>query len=85
MRFNLKHIVTLLFAVIFLGSSPLLAQGCAMCKAVAESNIAGGGAEASGLNFGILYLMVFPYLILIVIAFFWRRHQKSIASEISDN
>ncbi len=68
----------LLFGLLFIMNSELFAQGCSMCKAVVESNIAGGGKEASGLNFGILYLMVFPYLIITVIAFLWRKHQKSL-------
>lgn len=51
----------------------LLAQGCAMCKAVVESGEGGGrifGGEQSvgrGLNSGILYLMAVPYLLLFLL------------------
>jgi hypothetical protein len=34
---------------------------CAMCRAVVEG---GNPSEAKGLNSGILYLMVFPYILI---------------------
>lgn len=49
-----------------LANSKAIAQGCSQCKLMAEQGI---GIEdstfASNLNFGILYLMAFPYLILL--------------------
>lgn len=53
--------------------SDLLAQGCAMCKAVVQSGDGGGrifGGEQAigkGLNSGILYLMAVPYLLLFLL------------------
>jgi len=53
--------------------SELVAQGCAMCKAVVESGDGGGrifGGEQNigkGLNSGILYLMAVPYLLLFLL------------------
>lgn len=35
---------------------------CSMCRAVLESDVDGGAAEA--INDGILYLMVFPYILV---------------------
>ena len=49
---------------------------CAMCKSVVESNLENGDTIGSGLNDGILYLMVMPYISLALIAFFWVRHNK---------
>lgn len=51
-------------------------QGCAMCKAVAETQPGGnvyGGSQAvgAGLNKGILFMMAVPYLLLFV--FFRKR------------
>ncbi|MBP8792097.1 MAG: hypothetical protein KBE41_04055 [Lutibacter sp.] len=40
---------------------------CAMCKAVVES---GDVSQAEGLNSGILYLMVFPYLLVGTLLYF---------------
>lgn len=54
---------------------------CAMCKAVAESDLDGGGKAALGLNSGILYLMAFPYLLIATIGFFWYRHNKAQKAE----
>ena len=46
---------------------------CAMCKAVVES---GGDVDAAeGLNSGILYLMVFPYLLVGTLFFFIIRNK----------
>ena len=47
---------------------------CAMCKAVVE-----GGSEtmAEGVNNGITYLMVFPYILVGVLSYFVYRHKKS--------
>jgi hypothetical protein len=43
---------------------------CAMCKAVAESGSTNGQHIANGLNYGIIYLMLIPYLLLM---FFFRK------------
>ena len=68
---------TLLIVLILLSIFDSNAQ-CAMCRVVAESSKNAGSTIADGLNTGILYLMAFPYLLLIfgVIAFFLRS-QKS--------
>ena len=46
---------------IFLVNSSVQAQ-CAMCRAVLESEE--GGGKAQGINNGIMYLMIFPYLLI---------------------
>ena len=38
---------------------------CAMCRVVAESSQDAGETIANGLNTGILYLMIFPYLLIL--------------------
>ncbi|WP_409769248.1 hypothetical protein [Thermaurantimonas sp.] len=48
---------------------------CAMCKAVAESS--SGNVAAKNLNFGILFLMSIPYLLVSVIAYAMYHHYKS--------
>ena len=49
---------------------------CAMCKAVVETDLANGGTVAKGINNGILYLMVFPYLLLLVVGYFFYKQYK---------
>jgi hypothetical protein len=51
------------FILFFLISIAANAQ-CAMCKAVAESNMNGGDSMASGLNNGIVFLMFIPYMLI---------------------
>ena len=57
-----KKLVFILFFVLFIGSIlPINAQ-CAMCRAVLESDP--DGTAAKSINNGIMYLMVFPYLLV---------------------
>ncbi|WP_299522164.1 hypothetical protein [uncultured Lutibacter sp.] len=53
------------FILIF--STHFLNAQCAMCKAVVES---GDISQAEGLNTGILYLMIFPYLLVGTLFYF---------------
>lgn len=65
-----------LIVLLFLFSMAAQAQ-CAMCKATIENNNSNDHAGlAVGLNFGILYLFVVPYLIIGVIALMWYRSSK---------
>ena len=51
---------------------------CAMCKAVIE-----GGNEtiAEGVNSGITYLMVFPYVLVAILFYFIYRYRKKTKNE----
>lgn len=49
---------------------------CPMCRMTAESNMQNGGTMGAGLNAGILYMLVAPYLIVGGIAFWWWRNRK---------
>jgi len=46
---------------------------CAMCKAVVEN---GGQEMAEGINSGITYLMIFPYLLVALLAYVLFRYKK---------
>ena len=59
----------------FLLSSTLGFAQCSMCKAVAET--ADGGGFGAGLNYGIVYLMIFPYLIIGGIAYKIYKNKKA--------
>ncbi len=66
----------LLFLVSFVFPEMAEAQ-CAMCRATVENNVSNGTRTfGAGLNKGILYLMVMPYLTLGVLAFFWYKQSK---------
>lgn len=50
---------------------------CAMCRAGVENNINNGDSLiGSGLNAGILYLLIMPYLLIGTIALLWYRHVR---------
>jgi hypothetical protein len=49
---------------------------CAMCRAVLESEQS--GTSAKGINNGIMYLMVFPYLLVGTVGYLvYRNRQKT--------
>ena len=52
---------------------------CAMCRAVIESEE--GGEVAAGINNGILYLMIFPYVLVGGIAYVIYRNRRKAKQE----
>ena len=68
---KLKVFLTIL--LLFIIVVPAEAQ-CAMCRAVLESEE--GGQTAKGINNGILYLMIFPYLLIGGIGYAIYRSRK---------
>jgi len=79
-RLVIKIGAVLLFTLVSIASC--WAQ-CPMCRMSAESNLQNGGTSGAGLNAGILYMLVAPYLIVGGIAFWWWRNRKSSANETS--
>ncbi len=77
MIFNMKKLIVriVLFALVLGFSFPLSAQ-CPMCKIGAESNLKNGGTAGNGLNEGILYMLVMPYLLVGTIGFVWYKNRK---------
>lgn len=67
-------LVVALFLLISLVPETVSAQ-CSMCRAVLESDVDQSAAE--GINDGILYLMVFPYVLIGGIAYFIYRSLRS--------
>ena len=50
---------------------------CAMCRAAVENNVSEGSMGFSaGLNTGILYLFVAPYLLVMIIGFLWYKKSR---------
>jgi hypothetical protein len=75
--------INYIFFIILFWTSKTYSQGCSQCKLVAEQ-----GSEldensfGSGINTGILYLMIIPYLLLMfllrkqIVAFFKSKFSK---------
>lgn len=67
-----KKIIILFLVFIFLDTSSMSAQ-CAMCKAVVEN---GDVSMAEGVNNGITYLMIFPYLLVGTLLYVIYRYKQ---------
>ena len=65
----MKKVLTILFLLFV----QIVSSQCAMCKAVVES---GDVSQAEGLNSGILYLMVFPYLLVGALFYFIIKNRR---------
>ncbi|GAA4443721.1 hypothetical protein GCM10023188_44660 [Pontibacter saemangeumensis] len=85
MRTKLKNTlaaVSLTLLLIFAGTDAY--SQCAMCRATVESNVGTGKGHnhepesevGSGLNTGILYLMVIPYLLIGTVGFLWYKNSR---------
>jgi len=50
---------------------------CAMCRGTVESTMSNGRNNAGvGLNTGIVYLFVIPYLLVAIIGYLWYQNSK---------
>ena len=69
-------VMMIILCSVMLISSEATAQ-CAMCRASVENSISDGGRVfGAGLNKGILYLMLMPYIIIAIIGYAWYRNSK---------
>ena len=72
----MKFKILVLLAASFFSALAASAQ-CAMCRASVENNVSNGDASiGAGLNNGILYLVVMPYLMAGIIGYLWYRSSK---------
>lgn len=80
-------LIPALIFVLFIGLNLDVEAQCAMCKAQLESaDQASANAKNTGINSGILYLMLFPYILIGGIAYMWyRSSQKNKKKEIIVN
>jgi len=85
MRTKFKNIlaaVALTLLLVFAGGDAY--SQCAMCRATVESNVGTGKGHnhepesqvGAGLNTGILYLMVIPYLLIGTVGFLWYKNSR---------
>ncbi len=80
MKNLLSKFVSVLLLLVF-STSQLWAQ-CAMCRGSVESTMGNGRNDVGiGLNTGIMYLFVMPYLIFCVIGYLWYRNSRKARDE----
>lgn len=63
------------FALSFLAPMYTMAQ-CAMCKAGAEQSLEKGATDAAWINYGILFLMAMPFLLIAGIYWMYRQNNR---------
>ena len=57
---------------------------CAMCRSTLENNFSNGNpGVGAGINTGILYLLVLPYLAVMVLGYFWFKSSRNAQQELS--
>jgi uncharacterized protein (DUF58 family) len=77
----MKRFLLIAALTIFTNVESVLAQ-CAMCRGAVETNMSTGrNVIANGMNAGILYLFVFPYLLVGVIGYLWYRNSKKLQAQ----
>lgn len=70
-------------ASLVLSSGELMAQ-CAMCRSTLENNYSNGSPGiAAGINTGILYLLVMPYLAAMIIGYLWYKSSRNARKDIT--
>ena len=75
----MKRKAAVIIVFLLLISFDMQAQ-CAMCRAVLESEA--GQSAAKGINDGIMYLMIFPYLLMAGVAYkIYKSRKKSRSGE----
>lgn len=78
MKLKIKHLLAIVFLMLF--SAGANAQ-CAMCRAALESS--DGNIKAEAVNDGIVYLMIFPYLLVALVGYAVYRLRKKKKEKIA--
>jgi hypothetical protein len=73
----MKNLVVFFIVMFLFLNIDLIAQ-CPMCKMAAESNLKNGGTAGKGLNAGILYMLLTPYILVGGLAFWWIKNKKKV-------
>ncbi len=79
--FKIAGLLALVMAL-QLPASDVQAQ-CPMCRMSAESNLKNGGTSGKGLNAGILYMLLTPYILVGSIGYIWWRNRKKQEEEVT--
>ena len=73
----MKKYLPVLFVlmILMIAYVPSHAQ-CAMCQGQVESATDAGSSVALGINKGVLYIFMMPYLIMATLGYFWWKSRK---------
>lgn len=70
--------------ILLLGLQPDVTAQCAMCKGAAETALKQGGGDPQGLNNGILYMLMMPYMIVGAIGYWWWRNRRKEQEQVAN-
>jgi len=73
-----KIIFTIALTVLAVFIFSAVEAQCPMCGEAARTSLKEGNTTAKGLNGGILYLLMGPYVLLSAGGIFWWRHRKKV-------
>lgn len=78
-----KRAIFILFLLVSsFATTPNAQAQCSMCTINAEQGTKNGNTQGKGLNDGIIYLLVFPYILIAGIGILWyRNYRKRIIEE----
>lgn len=77
MKNRILKVVSLLLLSMTLSMTPVdVTAQCPMCRMSAENNLKDGGSTGKGLNKGILYMLLMPYVLVGTIGVLWYRNRK---------
>jgi hypothetical protein len=71
-----KYLPVFVGLVILMIVSVSTSAQCAMCAGQVESATSAGSSIALGVNKGVLYIFMMPYLIMGTLGYFWWRGRK---------
>jgi len=75
----------LFFLLCFFVAAQGASAQCAMCRATLENNFSNGNPGiAAGINTGILYLLVLPYLAVAIIGILWYKTTKNAGKDFGN-
>ena len=73
----MKKLLPILFITLLLIVTCFTTQAqCAMCTGQVETATNAGSSVALGINKGVLYIFMMPYLIMGTLGYFWWRGRK---------
>jgi hypothetical protein len=72
-----------LLSCIILLNVPAAFSQCAMCRSTLENNYSNGNPGiGAGINTGILYLLVMPYLAVMILGYFWFKSSRNAQKQL---
>ena len=71
------HVRNILLLIVGMCLTVIAQAQCTVCKAVVESEIDAGEIAADGINDGIIYLMIAPYILIGGAGFMIYRHHTA--------